>query len=461
MLLFIALVEYRFQTLSLIQPAIDIAFFAFMIYAGSEDNSGFVVLMALVSILSPLLIRHRIALLYSIGAVFALTLALWWRGETGLDKTAAHDLALQAFSILTVSLLGNILARRLTHYESEVVEQSHSIQDIRQLNSEIINTMKRGLLVINEHKELLYINNRAWHLLASPNNPIGKHLKQISYELSEQLQGLKGKELEGTVFKATKVSPRLLPRFVKLSNDKNILITLEDYAETSKKIQQAKLASLGQLTASIAHEIRNPLNAINQASQLLEESLDANGQDNELQEIIQRQIKRINGIIENIQQVSKRKAPTRTQFVLDKFLTDFITEFKQGTSFEPDIVINKMEKNLLVQFDLAQLKQVICNLFENGLFFSHKKTGQHKIHLTAGHDPRSQRLYLDITDQGKGIAVNEIEKVFEPFYTTNHEGTGLGLYISRELCEANGAQLDCIPVASGACFRVTFDQGLR
>ncbi|MCW8857896.1 MAG: sensor histidine kinase, partial [Kangiella sp.] len=156
--------------------------------------------------------------------------------------------------------------------------------------------------------------------------------------------------------------------------------------------------------------------------------------------------------------VSKRKPPERQVLLLDRFLPSFIKEYQQGLSEEAVITTEGVELGLKVAFDQSQLKQVLSNLFDNALKYSYLNTNQYQLHLTAGRDPLSGDLFLDVIDEGSGVSLDEKDKIFEPFYTTNHNGTGLGLYISKELCEANLARLDCIPVAfGGACFRVSFD----
>ncbi|NVJ67054.1 MAG: two-component sensor histidine kinase [Gammaproteobacteria bacterium] len=457
LLVFISLSEQRFKLMSIIMPMVDIGFLAMMAYAGPDETAGFAVIMAIVSVFAILLLRHRAALLYGFGAAMALFIVHWLKHD-GLSGASYMDLSLQAFAILMVALLGNFLARRLTNYESEALENSYLISDMHQLNSSIINNMKRGIIVISSNNTILYINKIAWYYLGNPTSPVGQSLKHLAPSLSEQIISMQGNEHEGAIFKADKSSPRLLPKFVKMNNDDKILIALEDYSKISKRIQQAKLASLGQLTASIAHEIRNPLSAINQASQMFDELKTSSQQEKELLQIIQRQSKRINSIIENVQMVSRRKTPERQEILLNRFLQSFIHEFKQGLKHHADIFVSDIDESLKVKFDQSQLKQILSNLFENGLKYSFINTKQYTINLSVGTQQQSRQVYLDIIDQGVGIPLDKVEKIFEPFYTTNHDGTGLGLYISKELCEANGAQLESIPVAfGGACFRIIFD----
>ncbi len=457
LLIFISLSEQRFNLMSIIMPMLDIGFLSLMALAGPAETAGFAVIMGIVSVFAILLLRHRLALLYGLAAAISLFIVHWIKNN-GLANADYMDLSLQTFAILTVSLLGNFLARRLTNYESEALENSYLISDMHQLNSSIINNMKRGIIVTSDTSTILYINKIAWYHLGNPTSPVGQNLRHLAPSLFEQMQNMQGNELEGTIFKAEKSSPRLLPKFVKMNNDDKILIALEDYSEISKKIQQAKLASLGQLTASIAHEIRNPLSAINQASQMFDELETTSQQEKDLLQIIQRQSKRINNIIENVQMVSKRKTPTRQDILLDRFLKSFIHEFKQGLKHPAEIFVSPIDEELKIKFDQSQLKQILSNLFENGLKYSYINTKQHTINLSIGTQQQSRQVYLDIIDQGVGIPLDKVEKIFEPFYTTNHDGTGLGLYISKELCEANGAQLESIPVAfGGACLRIIFD----
>ncbi|NVK21639.1 MAG: two-component sensor histidine kinase [Kangiellaceae bacterium] len=466
LLLFLSFVEHQLKVQSFVQPLTDIIMLSLLAYSGQENTAGYLILMALVAIFGLLLVRHRLGLIYGLLVCISIVLVAKYREES-LTQADLSALSLQIAAILAVTLLGNILARRLTHYEDETAEQRQSIANMHRLNAQIIEKMNRGVIVVDQNKNILHINQTAWYGLGLPENAIGKPLKAIADELDYQFDrsNLKNsnKIKEGLPFRATNTGPQLLPRFVSLIDEKMTMITLDNYSEVIKKAQQLKLASLGQLTASIAHEIRNPLSAINQASQLLSERDSVNEQEKDLVDIIERQSKRINEIIDNIQKVSKRKPANRQALLLDRFLASFIKEYQQGLQFNAEISLNSVEPDLMVVFDQSQLKQVLNNLFDNALKYSFINTNHYRVHLSAGKDPVSESLFLDIIDEGVGVSIEEKDKIFEPFYTTNHDGTGLGLYISKELCEANHARLDCIPVAfGGACFRISFesyDQG--
>ena len=466
LLLFMAFVEYQFRTQALSHPLIDIVFIALLAYSGNQNTAIYILMMSLVSIVGLFLTRHRGGLLYGLFACGAVILIRYYR-EDNISISDFSDLSLQIAGILAVTVLANILARRMTDYEVETLEQSQSIHKMHQLNSQIIDKMNRGVIVIDAENTIQHINQTAWYGLGLPENPIGKPLKLVADELSYQLEKVRsGRKQstnefdteEGLPFRTTNTGPQLLPRFIPLVEGERVLITLDNYSEVMKRAHQLKLASLGQLTANIAHEVKNPLSAVSQATALLAEKDYIPNEDNQLIEIIQRQSKRINEIIENVQKVSKSKPPNREAIVLNRFVKRFIKEYCQGLKFEPGITLEEIDEELMVAFDQGQLKQVLSNLFDNGLKFSYINTKEYRLHIAAGQDPVSGDLFLDVIDEGTGVTLEQKEKIFEPFYTTAHDGTGLGLYISKELWEANQARLDCIPVAfGGACFRISFD----
>jgi len=250
----------------------------------------------------------------------------------------------------------------------------------------------------------------------------------------------------------------LMPSFNSLGGDAQLaLIFLEDTSKTTQQATQLKLASLGRLTASIAHEIRNPLGALSHAAQLLRESEEIGDADQRLVDIIEKNSGRMNNIIENILQISQRRPsqPERIQIV--NFLQNFVDDFRVGRNPQPEIKVDIAVKDCAVLFDVGQLIQVLTNLCENGIRYSIRKVNRPLLELHAAEDKRTGRPFLDVIDYGEGINPEVAEKMFEPFFTTSSKGLGLGLYLARELCEANRAHLEYLPIPSGGtCFRITF-----
>ena len=224
-----------------------------------------------------------------------------------------------------------------------------------------------------------------------------------------------------------------------------ILLILKDAQKLNQQVQQLKLAALGQLSASIAHEIRNPLAAIVQANELLKES-DAHQQDM-LSRMIGKQAKRIDSIIQDTLEMARNK-PTEAQII---HLTDFFGSLlnEDLADVKQQIQLNLPERASIL-FDEKQLRQVMINLIRNALRHN-AADAEHievQVHLKEG------RTCIDVIDFGTGVAKRDISQLFKPFFSTEIKGTGLGLYLSHSFCEANHAKLTYVERQQGACFRI-------
>ena len=223
------------------------------------------------------------------------------------------------------------------------------------------------------------------------------------------------------------------------------------------RVQQSKLASLGRLSASIAHEIRNPVGAMSHAGQLLGESENLDGHDKRLTEIIQSHAERVSHIIDNVLQLSRRESGQAEVFALKPWLQDFVNEFTRTQElFEGQLQVVAIEDDFVVRMDTSHLRQILWNLCDNALKYASDQGGI-QIELRADRTQRANRPYLEVLDHGRGIPEDMADKIFEPFFTAQSGGTGLGLFISRELCELNGATLVFEPRSEGgSIFRIVF-----
>jgi two-component system sensor histidine kinase PilS (NtrC family) len=234
-----------------------------------------------------------------------------------------------------------------------------------------------------------------------------------------------------------------------------MLIFLDDVSKLRQQAQQLKLASLGRLTASIAHEVRNPLGAISHAGQLLSESGVLSEEDRRLTAIINEQSIRVNGIIENVMKISRRERPVPVTINLREWVRKFVDELKSRYQLnEEDLRFDTTGETINANMDPGQLYQVMWNICENGIRYSHAPP---LLEIRCDRQPESRRPYIDIIDRGGGISIDIAEQLFEPFITTEIKGTGLGLFIARELCEANQATLTLYSnTDDGCCFRISF-----
>ena len=175
-------------------------------------------------------------------------------------------------------------------------------------------------------------------------------------------------------------------------------------------------------------------------------------------QIIQEHSKRVNGIVENVLQLSRRSPSNPEEFDIQMWLTLFADEFARIKQLDAKAIrLSVSPSRITARFDTSQLHQVMWNLCDNGLRHTLPQPDGTLLELRGGIQQNTQTPYIEIRDFGPGLAPSAAEHVFEPFFTTEIRGTGLGLYISRELCECNQAQLNVMPGREpGACFRISF-----
>ncbi len=255
------------------------------------------------------------------------------------------------------------------------------------------------------------------------------------------------------------------PHFAPLGGDRNnaVVIFLEDTSVVAERVQQTKLAALGRLSASIAHEIRNPLGALSHAGQLLGESEQLTSAEKRLTDIIRANASRVSHIVESVLALSRRDTTSPQQLELKAWLEAFANEYVETQElFEGSVAVTEDSVDVDAKFDPTQLHQVLWNLCDNAIKYASAEAGAIAVELSCGTIEASGRPYLDVADRGPGVEVDKAEQIFEPFYTGQPGGTGLGLYICKELCERNGAQLRYDARAGGGSrFRIIFADPTR
>jgi two-component system sensor histidine kinase PilS (NtrC family) len=259
----------------------------------------------------------------------------------------------------------------------------------------------------------------------------------------------------------TDVTPerRIGARFVPVGRERTAgaVIFLEDLTRIQSEARQIKLAALGRLTANIAHEIRNPLSAISHAAELLGEEPGANDTMKRLVRIIQDNSQRLDRMVNDVLRLRRGDSVHRETFNVAGYLGTFVEQFCQIEKLSPDLFDVELRADPMVQFDRSHLNQVMWNLCRNAVRHSRRERGS--IHVIVSAEPQKATVRLDIMDNGPGVPPALRSHMFEPFFTTARGGTGLGLYIAREVCEANDARLDYIETASGGHFAVVCRAG--
>lgn len=373
---------------------------------------------------------------------------------------------LLGITYFATAFLFMFLSRRVRESEALARKRGLDLANLAQLTEHIIQRMQTGILVIDENGNIRLLNESAAQMLGVQERNVDMSINTLIPELAQQWRMWQANPDRSPEVIQLKTNPvDISPRFAHIGEDTSAgaLIFLQDMAAMAQQAQQLQLASLGRLSASIAHEIRNPLGAISHAGQLLAESDTLDKNDRRLTQIIADHSKRLNTIVESIMNVSRRKEINIELLNLKDFLEEFIADYCLGLTIDKanfDIQISP--QNIMIRFDTGHFRQILTNLCDNALRHSHKLDGKPCIILKGGISTNTTRPHLDIIDNGPGVAAQNIAHIFEPFFTTEPSGTGLGLYLSRELAEGNQAHLQYIANENGGgCFRLTFQDPRR
>ena len=363
------------------------------------------------------------------------------------------------FALFSTSLVINFVATRLKKAEAVAKRSVSDLAKLSKLNELVVARLDTGILVVDQQANVQLSNTRAKSLLSFDDANTLKQVNQLLHERFTNWQ--KGNE-QGQPIRLTTHGPNIALRFVPVSDqvDANVVIFLEDLSYTEQQAHQLKLAALGRLTSAVAHEIRNPLGAISHAGQLINESKDLTPADRRLVDIVNQQSDRINLIIKSILSLGRPHTSEPILMDLDDWLGKFRTNFIQIHGCDADNLTLSPTK-LEVYMDPDHLHQVLTNLCENAIRHGNGHNGNAsatQVLMSGGHTEKEGSPFLDVANDGPVIPRELEDKIFEPFFTTDGNGTGLGLYLARELCQDNNAQLDYIRTNEGNRFRIKFNR---
>ncbi len=455
------LVQYQrpaFREQVFAQLIVDFVVFGVLMYASGGVGSGIGLLLVMSVAAGSLLLIGRTAYLFAAAGALIILLVEFFVFLSAKDQgTNFAQAGLLGGVLFATATLAHILAVRIRESEELAARRGEDLASLSRMNARIVQRMRSGLLVL-DHKGIVHLANvSATRFLGVSGAVDGSPLVKLSPELHTLLKMWRQGDQATSLFRPANGSTDIQVSFTYLGSerDSDILLFMEDAATMRQKAQQMKLASLGQLTASIAHEIRNPLGAISHAGQLLSESPKMDEGDTRLLQIINDHSSRVNQIIENILQLGRRDDSIPENFLITPWLEKFVEDFRLQHDLPDQEIIYSIEPgNIRVTMDQSQLHQIVTNLCENALRYS---TNNPKIELRCSIREDTDRPFLDIVDQGPGIKEEHAEQIFEPFFTDRTAGTGLGLYIASELCEANQAMLALFKNTNDGCvFRITF-----
>lgn len=430
-------ISYPLQAQSVI--FIDTVAITLLMHSCGGIDSGIGILLAASIASSGLLIGGRCSMVFAALASLAILAEQAYSISTNSSSITSYpSVGMLGASFFTIALLSYILAKRSEESDLLTSQQKQTISTLEALNQYIIQHLQSGILITNKQQQVYMANEAALELLEQASLP--NQLIDISEELSELFLLWLEHQPQDFMTLQSQGKANLELRFTLLptQHETFYMLVLEDSALHNQRLQQGVLASLGRLTASIAHEIRNPLSAVSHAGQLLSESPNLSTQDLRLTAIIQKHCSRMNKIINDILQSSKRQPSNREKLFLDQWLPDYLEAFivEQGLD-KNDFELSFDDTLLYALIDPGHLKQILDNLCLNALKYGAVDKGRILLHISRNHS----NPCIAVLDHGDKLSAETLKHLFEPFFTTSSSGTGLGLYISRELAELNQAKL--------------------
>jgi len=456
----------NFQMQVAVQVYFDIIAIILLMHACGGISTGLGMLLIISIAVTGLIGEESMATVFASLATVGLLAEFFFTSTQGAHYMGTStQVGLLGASLFATALVTQTLTQRIQRSEELIRQKELDVANLSALNFEIIQNMKSGVLALDRLDRVRHINDIARDMLkqlqpqAPALQPVPFQLADAFPDISQELERWRHSDTPTTQLLNTgKSGFGIQVSFHKLSarSHQGTLIFLDNISKLKQQMQQSKLASLGHLTANIAHEIRNPLGAITHAAQLLTETPNLAETDHRLIEIIQNHSARINEIIEDIQQLSKGRKANKDRIQIKDWLESFIvlycqTDQDSQNCFKLEVDTRSNE----ILFDTGHLHRILVNLCDN----ARTHGGRNSIVHLKVYDDASGSTCIELADEGIGIDEKSIDKVFEPFYTTSHTGTGLGLFIVDQLCNMNGASISASQNEyGGASFTIQLSQ---
>lgn len=431
------------------QVAVDILVLTVFMYLAGGQRSGIPYLMMTTIAGAALVSEGRMVFGFASMATIAVLTEQFLRVLSGdAPSTAISETGITCVGFFAVAMVARLLAMRALHNEALARQRGLDLERQIRVNARVIEDMQDGVVVVDEFGMVRQCNPRAVEMLGSL-LALGEHLSSASVALSRRILSEDGHSEAPLV--AEHSGRQLRVRQVTVGEQRDQILFLEDLDRLQSQAQQIKLAALGRLTANIAHEIRNPLAAVTQAAELMGEEKRA--------EMLQRLIRivrdnaaRIDRMVRDVMELGRRDRLTREQLDLATYLHTFVEEWSLHTPAASACISLQIQDEGAILFDRVHLHQIVANLLSNALRYCTGGGGSVRLVVRTLDE---ERMQLVVADDGPGIPEADRAKIFEPFYTSEPKGTGLGLYIASELADANGARLELVPSPVGAEFHLS------
>jgi two-component system, NtrC family, sensor histidine kinase PilS len=441
--------QNRFNFQLSLQMLVDVTVVSLIMLGAGGVGSGLGVLLLVSLAAASLVGRGHLVLLYAAMATLAvLAVQIYGIFARGFEESSVVQAGFISAGFFATAILARLLGQRVMVNEDLARRRGVALDNQIRISQRVVERMQDGVLIVDAQTVVGRFNPVAGGMLGLPDGQtlaLADSAPVLASALTAwlaggaetvQFVGAGGRELQARFERTT-------------SSDREVLVFLEDVGRVKERAQQLKLASLGRLTASIAHEIRNPLSAISHAGELLREERRGEMQDRLLR-ILSDNVIRLDRIVQDVLQLGRQNGAQLETLALREFCANFVEQFAAGENLPDGTVCLVVPTALSICFDRSHLHQIMWNLLGNALRHSTRGVGAVRLEVIAGMG--DGRVELHVIDDGPGVPEAVREQIFEPFFTTHHQGTGLGLFIARELCAANGATLEIGANAPGGHF---------
>ena len=435
-----------------LQVALDLVAIVLLMNASGGMRSGIGVMLFVALTAAALVAPWRLTILYAaLGSIALLIEQAYWVLVFDVPTAAFLQPGLMSIGLFATGGATGLLAQRVAANEALARRRGHELASQMRVNQLVIDDMPDGIVVLDAAGRVVQQNPSAL-ALTGRQSLLGTELAELFPQSGERLRAwaTHGAQAREPIAELSLNGRELRLRMVDASVDEDLAVVfVEDLTRLREQAQQLKLAALGRLTANIAHEIRNPLAAISHATELLAEEDGKPGRER-LYRIVKDNARRLDRLVADVLQLNRRDRMSVDRIPVMSWLTGFVEEFCASESVPPERFVLDLAPEVVVLFDRDHLRRVMWNLLRNAVRYSSGGPRSVRVRVAL----RGREVEWRVADDGPGVPREHQGQLFEPFFTTDSTGTGLGLYLARELCSANGAVLDYVDGPAGAQFRM-------